>query len=458
MLSFSVLRKGSLFILLLVFYLLVSACSYHGRLRRGIYKTPSFPDKIEASVLVVSDYFIQHSFSFKDDNLSPVNEYSFRTDDGAAVAAADALGTLFSRVDAGEKRLSSRYDLLAELDYQIEEDRRLYVNKVETEGRFLWVRRQYIPGFTTRVTLTLRYSHNKMPLLSFSARRHSNLAYNNLAVGLYWFNELTFSLLFPVVAPAYVQASGISARSILERDLRSALKEIMKKVEENRLVFYPQGDPFLPRRDDPYKEYLRKTVYLELPDGHGTGFFISADGYLLTNAHVLGNSRDARFYLYEDLPFLPNRADPPFRYARVIKVNKSRDLALLKAEGEYPYFELDDDRSHYQTGKTVLALGNPQDKMWTMTQGIISAVHNYNGTDEIQIDAAINPGNSGGPLVLKDSGKVIGVTSRSINPVQGSGLGYAISAFEVLRTLGIDPANHLFPSVEEGEKEPQPKN
>lgn len=440
--------------LLFLFCLLVSACSYHGRLRRGIYKAPSFSDKIEARVLVVSDHFIQQDFSFKDDNLSPVNEYSFATSDGVAVAAADALGTLFSHVDAGPKHLSSQYDLIAEVDYQLEDKQHFYSNKVEEHNGFLWIRPLYIPSFSTHITLTLRQPHNKIALLSFSAKRQSNLTYNDLAVGLHWFNKLTFSLFFPVVAPAYVQASGVSARSILEKDLRSAMEEIMGKVEENRIIFTPEGTPFLPRQDNPYKEYLQKTVYLEFPDGHGTGFFISPDGYLLTNAHVVEEYRDARFYLYEDLPFLPKRPEPPFRYARVIKVNKTRDLALLKAEGNFPYFELESDRSFYQTGATILTLGNPQDKMWTMTQGIISALNNYNGTDEIQIDSPVNAGNSGGPLVLKSTGKVIGVVSRTINPSMGSGMGYAISAFEVLRTLDINPNLNLFQTENPPQQEP----
>ena len=75
-----------------------AGCNYHGRLKRGIYKTPSFDDKIDASVLVVADKFLQHTFTFKDYNLTPINSYVIRVDDGAAVASADALATLFSRV------------------------------------------------------------------------------------------------------------------------------------------------------------------------------------------------------------------------------------------------------------------------------------------------------------------------------------------------------------------------
>ena len=95
--------------------LLAAGCNYHGRLKRGIYKTPDFDDKIEARVMVVADKYLQHSFTFKDRNLTPINSYVIRVDDGAAVAAADALGTLFSEVDVDLYKYRHNYDYIAEL-------------------------------------------------------------------------------------------------------------------------------------------------------------------------------------------------------------------------------------------------------------------------------------------------------------------------------------------------------
>lgn len=241
-----------------------------------------------------------------------------------------------------------------------------------------------------------------------------------------------------MLSPAFMQSTGSSLRKNLEKDLRSCLSEIMDDLEENRATLSRAHDQeLLPRRDGAYREMLEKTVYLETSDAHGSGFFISPNGYILTNAHIVKNNRDVRFYLYKDFPFTPFRNEPPFRYAHVVKVNKQRDIALLKAEGKFPFFELETDRSHYQTGDTVLALGNPKDKFWTVTQGIISALNDYNGTDEIQVDAAINTGNSGGPLVLKSTGKVIGINTRTLKPELGSGMGYAVSAYDVQRSLEI---------------------
>lgn len=431
------LRRTVCALLAFVCFLSVG-CTYHGRIHRNIYKKPSFPDKIDLSVLVVTDRFIQQTVTMDGlDRYIPA-QYVFRTDDGVAVAAADALGTLFTRVEAGGKRLSSQYDYVAEIDYSVEEDDIHYRYAVVGTEHFAWREKRYHPGFKTTVRLTLRRPDSRQAALILEASRRHDVSLNTLAKGLYWFNRVTLTLLYPVLSPAFMQSTGASLRKNLEKDLRACLSEIMNDLEENRATLSRAHDQeLLPRRDGAYREMLEKTVYLETVDSHGSGFFISPDGYILTNAHVVKNNRDVRFYLYKDFPFTPFRNEPPFRYARVLKVNKQRDVALLKAEGEFPFFELDADRFHYKTGDTVLVLGNPKDKFWTVTQGIVSAVNDYNGTDEIQVDAAINRGNSGGPLVLKASGKVIGVNTRTLKPELGSGMGYAVSAYEVRRTLGI---------------------
>lgn len=424
--------------ILLFFCLLVCGCNYHGRIRRNIYKKPSFQEKVDLSVLVVNDRFIQQSVTLNGlDNYIPA-QYIFRTDDGAAVAAADALGTLFSQVDVGGKRLASQYDYVAEIDYTVVPDDIHYRYAIVGNEDLVWREKRYYPGLKTTVRLTLRRPGSRQAVILLDAARRHDVTLNTVGKTIYWFNRVTLTLLYPVLSPAFMQTSGSAIRKNLEKDLQECLSEIMNQLEENRMILSAgHGPDYLPRRDGEYREMLEKTVYLEVPDGHGSGFFISPDGYILTNAHVVKNNRDVRFYLYRDMPFEPSRAEPPFRYARVIKVNKERDLALLKAEGEFPYFELEPDRSCYKTGDSVLVLGNPINNFWTVTQGIISALNNYYSTDEIQVDAAINPGNSGGPLVLKSSGKVIGVNSRSIMAHLGDGMGYAVSAYEAERTLGI---------------------
>ena len=419
-----------------VLCLLAAGCNYHGRMKRGIYQAPAFDHKIQARVMVVGDKYIQPSFTFKDRNLTPVNSYIIRVDDGAAVAAADALGTLFSTVDVNYYKYRQDYDYIAELDYRVdEEDETFY--RPHAENGFWWFKKYRVPRFHTYVTLTLRNPHSLQPIIQLSQDRLSYLTFNNTAVGIYWLNKMTLSLLFPVIAPAYTSAAGNSIRKTLEEDLRACLQNIMTDLEENRILFAPGQQASLARNDGPYKYLLEKTLYVETPAGHGTGFFISPSGYFITNAHVVKNYRDVRYYLYGDLPVTPRRAEPPFRYARVVRVNHARDLALVKAEGKFPYFTLDGERSHYQTGEPVLALGNPKTEQFTVTKGIISAVKNHNGLDVIQTDAAISSGNSGGPLVLAKTGQVIGVNQQVIRPDLAENIGFSISAFEVMRTLGI---------------------
>ncbi len=424
-------------VVILCLLLLAAGCNYHGRIKRGIYQTPSFDDKIEARVMVVADKYIQHSFTFKDRNLTPINAYIIRVDDGAAVAAADALGTLFSEVDVNLYKYRRNYDYIAELDYKVEEDNDSFY-RPEAENGLIFFRKYIVPKFHTYVILTLRDPHTRQPIIQLAEDRVSYLSFNNTAIGIYWLNKMTLSLLFPVMAPAYTSAAGNSIRKTLEEDLRACLRRIMKNLEENRVLFMPGQSAGHPRNDGPYRKLLEKTLYVETPAGHGTGFFISPNGYFITNAHVVENYRDARYYLYEDLPIDPHRAEPPFRYARVVKVNHARDLALLKAEGNFPYFKLDSDRSHYKTGENVLALGNPKTEQFSVTKGIISALKSNNGLDVIQTDAAISSGNSGGPLVLQKTGEVVGVNQKVIKPHLAENIGFAITAFEVKRTLDID--------------------
>lgn len=415
-----------------------SACNYHGRLKRNLYKVPDFNDKINASVLVAQDKLPQEPFVFKDFNLTPVNSYKIDVTDGAGVATAEALGTLFERVEVDSSKLRQNYDYEADLNYTV---RANWLNGTikHTDSRdFLWVKSYTFPYFHTQVTLTLRNTQTRLPVIQLSAHRQTPLEFSNVAIGLYWFNRLTGSLLFPVLAPAYTQSAGRSIRHTLGEDLQACLKEIMKDLEENRLLFSPryEGAAF-PRSDGAYKELLSKTVYIETPNGHGSGFFISPDGYILTNAHLFGREKEARYYLYQDVPFEPASARPPFRYARIIKQNKSRDVALLKAEGEFSYFKLDTDRSHYKTGAPVQVIGQPIESFWSVSEGIISALQNANGVEQIQTDAAVNLGNSGGPLVLRSSGAVVGINSQTINPQLGAGMGFAISSFEAVRTLQL---------------------
>ena len=152
----------------------------------------------------------------------------------------------------------------------------------------------------------------------------------------------------------------------------------------------------------------------------GSGFVISADGYIVTNNHVVENTTDIQVTF----------TDGSTMEASLIASDKETDLALLKVETEkkLPFVNFGNSDTA-KVGNWVMAIGNPFGLGGTVTAGIVSArgrmlagrYDNY-----IQTDAAINRGNSGGPL-FDLGGNVIGVNSAIISPTGGSiGLGFAI--------------------------------
>ena len=153
--------------------------------------------------------------------------------------------------------------------------------------------------------------------------------------------------------------------------------------------------------------------------GQGSGFFISADGYAVTNNHVVEKAESVQI----------TTDDGKLHTAKVIGTDPRTDLALIKVEdGPFPYVKLS-ERSP-RIGDWVLAVGNPFGLGGTVTAGIVSARGRDIGAsaydDFIQIDAPVNKGNSGGPTFDTD-GNVIGVNTAIFSPSGGSvGIAFAI--------------------------------
>ena len=161
----------------------------------------------------------------------------------------------------------------------------------------------------------------------------------------------------------------------------------------------------------------------------GTGFIISDDGYLVTNAHVLA---DEDGNLAGSIQTITSNQDT--RDAEFIGYDGNLDIALLKISGIYDALILDNSNK-VQVGEKVIAIGNPLGLQFSVTEGIISGVHRsgISGLDAyIQTDAALNPGNSGGPLISKE-GKVIGINNFKIG--SGENLGFALESNYIKDTV-----------------------
>ncbi len=153
----------------------------------------------------------------------------------------------------------------------------------------------------------------------------------------------------------------------------------------------------------------------------GSGFFISGDGYIVTNNHVVDHASEVTVTTSEGKSMA----------AKVIGVDSKTDLALLKAEGaDFPYVTF---ASHTpRVGDWVIAVGNPFGLGGTVTAGIVSARGRDIGSgpydDFLQIDAPVNHGNSGGPT-FDAEGEVVGVNTAIFSPSGGSvGIGFAIAS------------------------------
>jgi serine protease Do len=162
----------------------------------------------------------------------------------------------------------------------------------------------------------------------------------------------------------------------------------------------------------------------ERVEGQGSGFFISADGYLVTNNHVV-ESADKIEVQMSDGKKLP---------AKLIGTDAKTDLAVIKVEGGNFTHVAFGDSDKSRVGDWVVAMGNPFGLGGTATAGIVSARGRDIGSgpydDFIQIDAPINKGNSGGPT-FNTSGEVIGVNTAILSPSGGSvGIGFAIPSNE----------------------------
>jgi serine protease Do len=178
-------------------------------------------------------------------------------------------------------------------------------------------------------------------------------------------------------------------------------------------------------RGTPFERQLRERFRgrREQVTGQGSGFVVDADGYIVTNSHVVGNATAVRV-TFSDGTSLP---------ARIVGFDDATDIALLKVDPTRPLRALRFGRANAtRVGDWIVAVGNPYGLGGTVTAGILSARGRDIGAgpfdDFLQTDAPINPGNSGGPL-FNLAGEVIGVNTAIYSPVGASvGIGFATPA------------------------------
>jgi serine protease Do len=263
-----------------------------------------------------------------------------------------------------------------------------------------------------------------------------------------------FSMIYTGFITILVLSKPVLAQTAItnERDLKNAFVKVAEKVGpavvsisservqkipgRRQFYFGPHGQS--PFGDDFFDDFFRD-FFGDMPDreykqtGLGSGVIIDAEGYILTNEHVIGGAEKITVNLSDGRAFK----------ATLKGTDPRSDLAVIKIEAKkLPYAELGDS-DLVETGEWAVAIGNPfgfavNSPKPTVTVGVVSAVHRSlpglpgggagerSYLDLIQTDAAINPGNSGGPL-CDLNGKVIGINVAIVSTTGGyQGVGFAI--------------------------------
>src|SRR5499426_4592634 len=206
----------------------------------------------------------------------------------------------------------------------------------------------------------------------------------------------------------------------LSREAKPAVVNISAKLNaESQAPPQPKGRPEERSFEDFFKRFFDEGARQPVRAG-GSGFILNANGYIVTNNHLVENAAGIQVKLGDgrELP------------AKVVGRDAKTDLALLKVEATgLPVIPLGDSTA-LQVGEPVMAIGNPFGLEQTVTTGIVSATGRVIGSGPydnfIQTDASINPGNSGGPLI-NSRGEVIGINTAILSRSGGSnGIGFAV--------------------------------
>jgi len=227
-------------------------------------------------------------------------------------------------------------------------------------------------------------------------------------------------------APAPRAAPVPPSRADSLREFSVSLEQLARRVSRSVVQIFSTGYVL-----SGGEEGGTDTAVVTRQRATGSGVILSADGYIITNAHVVSNARHVRVRLPAEMPGRSTlQPSGKMLEARIVGVDRDSDLALLKVDKTgLAYLTLADSDTLRQ-GQVVMAFGNPLGLENSVSMGVVSSVARQVKPDDtmiyIQTDAAINPGNSGGPLVGV-SGRVIGINTFIFSQSGGNeGVGFAI--------------------------------
>lgn len=243
---------------------------------------------------------------------------------------------------------------------------------------------------------------------------------------------------------SYLESSTQTKQAVLEV-IRDSLRRLLEDEKFVKIVTSTQGSAKIPdtaksrtltiQNDTPrshkkreIQELMDGVVVIRVGNVHAAGFFISEDGYILTASHVVSNVEKVN---------IKTKAGQDLE-ARVVRIDKAQDVALIKVPGEgYPAL-LVETKKQPAMGSELYAIGSPlsTELSFSVTRGIVSGHREINGFRYIQTDASLNMGNSGGPMLDKD-GKVVGIVSWKISVPGVEGLAFGVPTNLIASRLNL---------------------
>ena len=213
--------------------LLLGACSYHHKLPRGIFAAPTAEERVNASVLVLSDKVAQKQFVLKDyHSQNSVHSYKIDLADGSLTAAAEALATLFDTVEVNSSKHIGKYDYFAQLTYTVGN------TKTDSLQSIQWFSGQP-PILETRVMIELYNARTKQEVFSMFSARQNRVEMTDASAAAQRVENKGTALFLPITGPVYTQQFGDDLRYTLSRDLSECLTEISQTLQQNRELFAP---------------------------------------------------------------------------------------------------------------------------------------------------------------------------------------------------------------------------
>lgn len=175
-------------------------------------------------------------------------------------------------------------------------------------------------------------------------------------------------------------------------------------------------------------EAIKSSFTIKGEKGHGSGFLISGNGYLITNYHVINNQNNLKAI---------NNDGSEYNIS-VVRTDKDADLALLKIDGNFEFAFKIPDKNNFAIGQEVFAIGTPEsvELSQSISKGVISGIRSDNNKSFIQTDISVNRGNSGG-AVVSSKGELIGVVEFKLFGLGIEGISFSIPAYSIMKSLSL---------------------